>query len=340
MKKQSYISLILFLFFFVLISTTSLLFAQNTKTLNGISVKEISSSKWNTPDGIPYLAGPGVNLGAISFEVLDETRIAYLSNASNEIIIANSADGVALKKFSVSSAPRDFIYDKGIFYVLFGQQVSVYDKNGRIINNIPIPNIYLGVERITRFGNETYLLLPSGNCAKIESAGHAVAPQEFAGWITSTGNFISTKISGGNSYSVQINTADGKNSTKEFTSDKKIAGAYVAGSAKNRIVLDVQTFVSESPIVVERNIVTIELNQGEIGSIISTTKIPDCYYVLSNKDICILPDGDIINMITAPQGIFIFSLAEIKSGSIQDYPAAIREMKYHFNDHLIKAEEK
>lgn len=45
-------------------SFTDTLFSQNTNNAKSVSVKEISYTKWNTPDGIPYLKGPGNNLGA------------------------------------------------------------------------------------------------------------------------------------------------------------------------------------------------------------------------------------------------------------------------------------
>ena len=324
----------------VMTSITVTLFSQNTNTVKSISVKEISLTKWNTPDVIPYVKGPGANLGVTSFEVLDANRIAFLSIASNEIIITKTTDGTALTKFPVSNAPRDFVYDNGIFYILFSRQVTVYDENGKQLNTIAIPDTYMGVERLARFNKETYLLLPSGNCAKIESNGKAVTPQEYEGWITSTGNFVSTKLSGGNSYSVKVMFADGSSSTKEFTTDKKVAGVYVVGSTANRLVLEVQSFISESPITVERSIVTVELNKEEIGSVVISNKVPDCNYVHSNKNISVSNDGTILNMITAPNGVHVFSLAETNTASAQDYPADIKNVKYHFNDHLVKEDVK
>jgi hypothetical protein len=41
-------------------------------------------------------------------------------------------------------------------------------------------------------------------------------------------------------------------------------------------------------------------------------------------------------MVTTPQGVYVFSITETKSGLTQKYPQAILDMKYHFNDHLIK----
>src|SRR5207244_150657 len=118
---------------------------------------------------------------------------------------------------------------------------------------------YLGVERLARFNNATYLLLPSGNSFNIESG------KESSGWITSAGHSVVTKLNGDNSYSVKIITAGKKNFEKIFNNDKPVAGVYVVGATKNRIYLDVQTYISQSPITVERHIVSVDLNQKGIG---------------------------------------------------------------------------
>jgi hypothetical protein len=317
----------------------STLKAQNAQQSVSLSVKELSNSKWNTADGIPYKQVPGVNLGATAFEVLSANRIAYLCNASNEVIITDKVSGAAVKKFPVLFAARDFVYDKGLFYVLNAKQVSVYDTTGKNVSEISfLNNVYTGVERLARYNNETYLLLPSGNSLKIESAGKSVEAKEYEGWIASAGYFVKTKISGNNSYTFTVITADGKKYDKTFTTDKRTAGVYVAGATANRLYLDIQTFVTESPISVERRIVSIEISVSGVGNIVNNIKVPDCYYVLSNNDFHISADGTLLNMVTAPQGIYIYSLAETKAKNAAGYPDFLTAMKYHFNDHLVKVD--
>ena len=51
------------------------------------AVKEICKAAWNTPNGFRYKKVAGANLGITSFEVMDKNRIAFLSDASNEIIL-------------------------------------------------------------------------------------------------------------------------------------------------------------------------------------------------------------------------------------------------------------
>ncbi len=300
----------------------------------GWNVKEISMTKWNEQNGLPYSKLPGVNLGAVSFEVISENKIAFLSNASNEILITDKASGKVVKKFPVSFSPQDFVYDKGFFYVLDEQFVNVYSESGAFVKKLTFPNSYLGVERITRFNNATYLLLPSGNSLNIELS------RESEGWITASGNFVITKLTGDNSYSIKVITAGGKVYEKTLNSEKTIAGVYVTGATDSRVFLDVQTYISESPISVERNIIAVELHAGGLGNIVNSIKVPDCYYVLSNNDFHVSADNSILNMVTSPQGVFVFSLTETNKAKKAGYPALLTAVKYHFNDHLIQAETK
>lgn len=312
--------------------------SQNKDAITGWSVKEISKTNWGSPDGIPYIEVPGANLGATSFAVMDANRVAYLSNASNEIIITDKSSGKAIKNFPISFVPRNFVYDKGLFYVLDEYDVVVYDETGKNTNKFSFPDSYIAVVRLTRFNNSTYLLLPTGNSLMIESNGKFVTPKEYDGWITSSGLFVVSNLTGDKTYSLKIKTATGITSEKEYSTDIKVAGAFVIGSTENRLIMDVQMFISENPIIVERRIVAIELDKNGLGNIVASIKVPDCYYVLSFMDFYVSANGTLLNMLTSPGGIYVFSLEENNSMTAKGYPASIMETKYHFNDHLLKVD--
>lgn len=296
--------------------------------------------RWNTSTGIPYKQMPGANLGAISFTLMGQNRVAFLCNSTSEIIITKKSDGKAIKKFQVAFAPRDFTYEDGFFYVLTENQVIKYDETGKKIENFSFPITYLGVERLTRVKNAIFLLLPTGNSLMIDSGGAYITPIEYQGIITNSGYFVTTQISNNNSYFVKVTNANGNKLERIFTTDKKVAGVYVIGTTKNRIVLDVQTYISENPIAIERFIVSINLNEIGFGTIVSISKVPNCYYVLSNRDILIAKTGSVINMVTAPSGISIFSLTEKLTKSVKNYPRSLIRSKYHYNNHLIDVETK
>jgi hypothetical protein len=301
-------------------------------------VNQIVFKTWSTPDGLPYMKGPGVNLGVTSFQVVDDTRIAFLDNAGSEITLVNRKDNSILDRLPIVFAPRDFVYDHGSFYVLYGNEIVVYSVAGRETARYPFDDRYRGTERLTRYNNATYLLLPSGNSCMVQNDNETLkSTREYEGWITQSGNFIATKINE-NAYTVKIITPAGKAFTRTFTTHGKAAGAFVVGCTANRVAIDVQTFLSEAPVSVERKIVSIEFTDNGLGDILNTRQALTCYYVLSHRDWEIEPDNTVYNMVTSPDGLFLFSLTESKSTAIKDYPPALLKMRYHFNNNLVKVD--
>lgn len=301
------------------------------------NVQEISSPiEWNRNTGIPYERYPGVNLGATSFQVLDNERIAFLSDVSNEIIVINTSTGKSISRFPVAFGARDFVFNQGMFYLLAERELFIYDKTGQQIKSLPSRDG--SAARIFRFKNATYLQLPSGNSLKIESNNQATESKEQEGWITQSGNYVTTKRNGDNTYSVKVITPSGNMFEKTFTADKKVAGIFVVGSTSNRLTLDLQKFLSENPVSVERLLLSVSITETGIGDIVISKKLPECYYVLSTKDLDVALDGTIYNMVTSPQGTHIFALTESNGNQISDYPTFLKETKYHFNDNLIKVD--
>ena len=348
MKRAKYVLLLLIVFILIAVGVRILI--PKSKLLEQVAVNQedarkpipkynisqLSMSEWSTPSGIPYSQVPGANLGATSFQILDQNRIAFLCNSTSEVIITNKLNGKSIKKFKVSIAPRDFVYENGIFYVLSEYEVTLYDETGNELKKFPFSTSYQGVERLTRNNDATYLLLPSGNSLMIENCGTPIEPVEYDGIITGIGQFIKTQITGNNSYSIKITFSKNQTFEKTFTTDKKVAGVFVVGATENRVIIDVQEFISENPIAVERTVASIDLSKNGFGSIVNCTEVPDCYYVISNKDFYISETGNIYNMITSPKGVFILLLTETKSDKASGYPSSLIETKFRTNDNLIK----
>ena len=166
------------------------------------------------------------------------------------------------------------------------------------------------------------------------------AVKEYEGWITSSGSFVETKITGENTYAVTVITADGKHFDRTFTTERPTAGIYVTGASADRVYVDEQTYITGNPISVERNIVSLSLTANGIGATVTVTKVPDCYYVLSNNDFHLSANGTLLNMVTAPQGVYVFALTEAKASDAKAYPDYIAAVKYHFNDHMLKVDPK
>jgi hypothetical protein len=321
----------------LLLIATSGCYPQHKAPESAFGIKQLLRLPWNSPDGLPYREGPGANLGATSFEVLDNGQIAFLSNASNEIIIVDVAGGKVTKRFTVNYAPRDFACEGNRFYVLTDFQVNVYDGDGQAMQTIDFPVTCVGVERMTRSQGSTYLLLPNGNSLLIESHGRPVEPEEIQGWMTGKGSSVSIRTNGNASCSVTRIDPDGKRHERSLSTGRKIAGVFVVGTSGSRVFLDVQTYILENPIRVQRKIMSLEMAGGKADTPPEEFIVPDVYYVLSNKDFSVSGDGVLYQMITAPEGLFIFSLTGSASGD--GYPDFLRNRTYHFNDHLINVDD-
>lgn len=309
---------------------------QKSLAKKGFDVNKVFQKQWNTSQGLTYLKVQGANLGVTSFEEMDNNKVAFLSDASNEVIVTEKASGKTVSKFSLPGVPKDFAYDNGSFYVLFDNSIAVYNESGKTVSTLPVSNGFENAAKITRYNNATYLLLASGNSVKV---GGKSAQTEVTGWITSGGSYVYSEITGDNSYKIQVTNSKGRTFEKNFTTPLTTAGVFVVGATKNRVVLDVQTYISQDPIIVERHLITVELTAKGLGSIISDVKVPDCYYVLSNNDFDVAADGSVLNMVTAPEGLHLFSIKETEVKDTKNYPASIANKKYHFNDNLVSASE-
>jgi len=320
----------------LLLMATSGCYPQNKSSESAFDVKQLLHLPWNSADGLTYREGPGSNLGVTSFEVMGKGQVALLSNAGNEIILADINKGMITKRFPVTYAPRDFAFDDDRFYVLTDFRVDVYDGDGQTLQTFGFPGSYVGVERITRAEGSTYLLLPTGNSLLIESQGRSVEPKVTEGWMTGEGATVSLLTTGPFICRVGLQQTDRTKHEETITTSKKIAGVFVAGASGSRVFLDVQTYVSENPIHVQRKIMILEMGEGKTGAQSIELIIPDVYYVLSNKDFSVPGDGILYQMITAPEGLFIFSLTGPNTGN--GYPDFLLNKTYHFNDHLIKVD--
>lgn len=327
MKKSTLILLIL------------ALMAIDVSRLPGQSIHEILHLSWNAAKGVPYMQVPGANLAATSMAVVDQHHIALLCNSTSEILVFNKVTKTTTKRFAVGFAPRDFVYDDHLFYVLLETMVVKYDQQGVEKGRYTIPSNVLGVERLSRFNDETYLLIPDGNSLKIEAKGFPIKPVAYFGWPTMSGMFMRTQLKGALAYQVQILQPDGPPLLLSFTTKRPIAGVYLVGMENDKLYLDVQSFVSEAPIAVERNLVVVGLSPNRLGTVLATVKIPDCYYALSNRELLHISTGEVLSMVSTPDGLSIFQMVFGSTTNPISFPSHIANLKYHFNDHLITVDE-
>ena len=331
---------------FTLIMIIGTLFSKNSfsqssdSTMHQLNVTEVCKSPWNTPTGIPYAQGPGYNQGITSFAPLEDNKVAYLSGATSEILIVNCNTGQINSRFAVPFAPRDFVYDNGTFYVLSEYLLSMFTVTGLKISDIKYSTEFVGVERIERANNETYLQLPDGSSIAIESDGKPIQRNKKFGWVSRDGSrsYLSL-VTGTNSYSVEYDRTDGTSAIQKFTSDKKVAGLYFLGTSNGEVWIDLQTYIAEVPIRIERTLIGIDFSGTP--KIVSSIALPNIYYVFTNRDIIANPKG-VFDLVTAEDGVHLFLLNHVTNAKshINGYPKSLLDHSYHYNDHLMQVDVK
>lgn len=295
-------------------------------------VKELCRTPWDDSTGLPYIIGPGQNLGTNSFARLNDSSFAFLANASNEIIKIDIKSGKVISSFNVAFAPRDFVFDEDKFFVLTETEVFIYNIDGIIMGTIPFSKSIIGVERIEHVKGVTYLLLPSGNSLVIGNNLSQGQIQEIPGFITYNEIFERVSITGLNTYEVTLFKSGREIVSGQFNSDLKIGSIIPIGIVDDVIFIDLQLFKDESKMLIERKIIALKFENNSI-KYIAELEIPMMYYVWTNKDFLINKEG-LFQMVTTPNGAYVFKLNVSLNGSVSNkYPYEITSTQYHYNEH-------
>jgi len=310
-----------------------------TDTLSGFSVMQIAFLPWDETAGLPWRQVPGANLGVTSFEIIDSETLAFLADATHEIIVYNLVKQNITGRIPVESAPRDFVYNSEMFYVLFDGKIISYGLDGKetLIERLP-PELQ-GIMRIYYRDGETMLLHPSGNSLKFSKPSKSRVIEEIEGWPVNNHLSVKAGITRSKSFKLTWVSEGDKSVGTIIHTPEKPAGVFVIGKTGNDLALDVQSWISENPVSVKRELVFIKMNQDHLGEVRHRIRVPDQYYVLTNKDFTIDSEGHLYHMIASPEGVFVFKITDAEPGSVpDDYPGFLKRKKYHFNDHLMKVD--
>lgn len=302
---------------------------------SGWAVQHLVTIPWSNEGGVPYTQVPGANLGAVAFALTDSNRMALLCNSVSEIRVFANTDGVLLQKFPVVFAPRDFVFANGKYYVLADRSVTTYSSEGSAIDEISLPDDAQGATRVTVVDSGVHIWLPNGNTLTVYRDGNHVKEVR-KGWLMPNGTLVFTAIVDGQA-EVSWNR-DAAHDRRRLSMAKKVAGVFPVGLIENRVVLDVQTFLSESPVSIERRFIALDMDSEASGLLPPALLAPDCYYVYSDRDVYQSGTGQVYHMVTTPSGAHVFRLTACEEGPCTDYPSELRGLHYHFNYHLIKVD--
>lgn len=301
----------------------------------GFYIRQVAFIPWNEKDGITYKQVPGANLGVTSFEIIDSANIAFLSDASNEILIYNFRQEKMIRSFMILPAPRDFAYNSGKFYVLGERNIEIYDTTGYKTGICEIPAEFQGIMRISRFNATTYLLLPSGHSLKMGNSDGLTEFSFYDGWVINKDLSVKTRILNDTSFEISILKENKTTVSRKFSWKGKIAGIFAVGISEKLIILDIQTWISKNPVAVDRHLTFFSYTENELIEMSGMLKVPDHYFILTNKEFSVDREGVIYHLVSTEEGVFVFSITESDTeSSTSDYPAFLKNGRYHFNDHL------
>lgn len=321
-------------FFLFLICIPDLICAQGLKRSCEPCVTNIFSVAWgNSQDKIPYTKSPGINVGAHSFAVLNDSTIAFLLLEPAEIRIFTNNAGLH-QKISLDFQAIDFVFDGEMFHLLGLHAIHSYGLDGQNVAVTRLGKCASLFKRITKIGNDIWLWLGDGNSVRFEHSKEVDCSSSYQGWIVSENSFVKASVDGNRYDFALYNTQQRINIKREYTSDSDVAGIFPVGIKNNKLVFDLQEFENQNPIEIKRSILAIDLNSLEVTSL----KMPDCYYVYVDRDIYKDLTGSIYTMTTCENGIEVFEVGTCESINCSGYPQELTSKNYHYNHHLIKVD--
>lgn len=310
------------------------IYGQITIKNTGFVVQEISVTPYSDSGGLPYTQVPGYNLGISSLQVINDSIVSYLADATGEIINVNMVDGGILSRFPVIPNAHDFVFNENAFYVFGRNILNKYNWTGEILTNTSIETIYEDAMHIVCVNQKRILVLPNGNTVGIEENSLAINEIPKPGFQCEDGAIVRAYIKDDKNYVVEWIGAKWDN-TKilTFEGNYPTGSINVVGKIGNIVYVDIQNYLTKSPISVERQLIAIDFSQRS-PRMVAKIIIPDVYYTYCNKGFSIY-NGNIYHIISAPDGVHLFKIA-IATGSSKaiDYPLPIRNLHYHYNYYL------
>lgn len=334
--SPSYVNKGFFLCAFLFIITAVVYTQDNIPTSGKVefTVNQICATPWgDEPSGLPYLQTPGLNVGVTSFIQISKTEVAYLANASNEIIKVNCLTGEIISRMKTIEYPIDFIYENSTYYVLTDTSIFTYDYLGNYLSQVHFSTSYIPI-KMSRSNGYTYLLLADGSSVAVEHKGKSANQMVFSGWISSDGTATSVSINPQTGYSVSMQKGSKQVASGTFSTDKRVGSIINIGSKDDVIYLELQLVLSESPVKADRWLVALK-KEGDALVLISSLHIPDIKYVYSVRNFIISENG-ILQLITSPEGALLFDVSLTDNiNEVKDYPENILSTHYHYRDHTL-----
>jgi len=299
--------------------------------------EKLADFEWNNKSGFETKLTHSGNYAILSFEILDNNRVAFLSNVEKNIKIY-SKDGKFLNAFDLDFIPEDFVYNNNKFYVLSNYSIYEFNDSGALIKKYSVNKEFKFINRLSAFKNDLYVLTSDEksypvikNSLYLDTISQI--NNETNGWLLSENFKCKTIKLSNNTFSLQISNQKNLNLEKIYDLDKKLATATILGKYKSKLFLNIEYFKNEAPIKIEREILVYSLTEKEI---VNKIKLPNMNFIYMKHDIKINDNGIFYFIATPKKGILYQLFYDEKLN--KDIVPNFKE-EYHYNEHLLRSKE-
>ncbi|MBU0766054.1 MAG: T9SS type A sorting domain-containing protein [Bacteroidetes bacterium] len=311
--------------------------ANGQNTFERKTAATLFESLWNGKSGLSLKQGYDMNTGVLTFEMIDEDRIAFLDNATNRIRIFSVNRGKEVAAIKPDLLPVDFAYSDGLYYVLNSQSVEIFTESGKLTEVRKVPGSLLSVCGLKVINGSLYLLANDGNSVSLSGEQQS----SFRGWIMEEDRFVKTEKRNRKQFTVRVFDRNGLLAYNTFDAGDGLATVRPVGISDDYIFLDAEYILSDIPLKVERKIFTVRLKSDELNDLSELCTLPDIYSIYLKHDLCV-KNGELYYLLALPEGIRVYRLTEtdgLSDKRVLPLPDDLYGWSYHFNEHLLPSPE-
>lgn len=296
--------------------------------------KPVSEIKWKDIKVQKRIYGHTVAT-VTSYCLIDEDNLALLISEDRRIVIYSIKNQKPEREISLKSSPIDFTYDRGNFYLLDFNKLTIIGEGGNILQELlfKLPEQYpFAVERITRVNGRNFVQVANGSTWEITSNGLTEIDKEY--WHFENGFTGRTERIDPESFKVICRnnqlSLDKEISLKEIRLTDYLATVRIVSIDNSQIIYDIETSSNKQSDNPRRFLVFTDFS----GNFISKTEIPFVYFS-AIKNSFIKSKKGILYSLMADDGMYFYEFSKEKHQI--NLPVGCRE-KHHYNSDLLNLE--
>ena len=314
---------------FIFIVSLSISFAQPGKgsaDLN-FSGEEVESLPWNTANGLIQKSSIEGSYGSTSFTVVGDGKISFLNELKNEITAYKKHKIVLQFKTEISPVLGfSFIGDK--YYVYGIRECAVHDSNGVLVSIIKLPAEIKSIRNVIEIDGNVFFV-------SINQISYLYSNNEFIkyeGIPLEKGLFVKAIKLSENHVELKLIESGSYVRSYDFKTSQRLSSLKIIGGSKSKMFLDVEFIKQEKPLIAEREIFAVNLNESNIKELDSIV-LPNSYFVSVRRDLEFY-DNSIYYFLTTPNSGSIYKLQLNYSSKNSVFDAKALSSSFHYNNNF------